>query len=77
MSREAIAQLFERSPVIVEARFPGTSPDWYLFEEPQQFDALLMKLSPAVELHVSSVWDLTNEKGEVVVTRGELTKDKE
>ncbi len=77
-ARGAIADLFEEHPpVLVEARFPGTSPDWYLFDRPDQFDALLAKLGPAVELHVSSVWDLTNEKGEVVVKRAELTKDRE
>ena len=74
----AITELFdEHPPVLVEARFPGTSPDWYLFDRQEQFVALLPKLGPAVELHVSSVWDLRNENCEVVVKRGELTKDRE
>lgn len=77
-TRETIAELFEEHPpVLVEARFPGTSPDWYLFDREEQWDALLAKLGPAVELRVNSVWDLTNDKGEVVVKRGELTKDRE
>jgi hypothetical protein len=62
---------------LVEVRFSGAAPDWYLFEGPEQFDHLLPKLGPAVQLRVSSVWDLTNDRCEVVVTRGELTKDRE
>jgi hypothetical protein len=76
--REQIGELFQKfGPVLVEARFPkmATSPDWYLFEDEQQFERLLARLGPTVELHVSSVWDLTNDKGEVVVTRAELKKD--
>jgi hypothetical protein len=76
-ARSAIAALFEDlPPLLVEARFPGASPDWYLLDEPEQFDDLLAKLGPAAELHVNSVWDLTNGKrGEIVINRGDLIEE--
>ena len=47
---EAIEALFEGvPPLLIEARFPGTSPDWYLFERREQFEDLLGRLGPAVE----------------------------
>jgi hypothetical protein len=75
-AREAIDALFEEfPPVLIETRFPGAAPDWYLFETRVQFDELLGQLGPLAELHVNSVWDLTNEKkAEIVVTRGDLAK---
>jgi hypothetical protein len=78
-AREAIDVLFDESPpVLVEARFPGVSPDWYLFERREQFEELLSRLGSIAELHVNSVWDLTNEKNsEIVVTRGDLAKGTE
>ena len=78
--REQIGELFDQHPpILVEVRFPNmaTSPDWYLFEDEQQFDELLARLSPQAELHVSSVWDLTNVKGEVVATRGALVQQQQ
>ena len=71
-TRAAVSALFENTPpVLVEVRFPGaaTSPDWYLFEEEEQLDQLLEGLGPAVELHVSSVWDLHDDKGEICLKK--------
>jgi hypothetical protein len=58
-------------PVLVEVRFPraATSPDWYLCEEADDFDAVLEKLGPGAELYLSRVWDLTNRKGAVHVCK--------
>lgn len=58
-------------PVLVEVRFPGaaTSPDWYLCEEADDFDAVLDKLGPGAELYLSRVWDLTNRQGAVCVRK--------
>jgi hypothetical protein len=67
-ARAAVSALFENSPpVLVEVRFPqsGTSPDWYLCEEEEQFEQILKRLGAGVELHISSVWDLKNVKGEI------------
>ena len=76
-ARQAIEALFDEwPPVLVEARFPGTSPDWYLLHEWQQFEQVLAKLGPVAELHVNSVWDLSNEKNaEIVVARADLGYD--
>ena len=59
-AKRAADEVFTRWPVLVEVRFPrsGTSPDWYLFEESEQFDALVAKLAPGAELFLISVWDL-------------------
>jgi len=71
-AKVAISSLFENAPpVLVEVRFPnaGTSPDWYLCEEEAQLEQILERLSPGVELHVSSVWDLKNVKGEICLRK--------
>lgn len=67
-ARAALSKLFENAPpVLVEVRFPqsGTSPDWYLCEAEEQLEPILERLGPGAELHVSSVWDLRNIKGEI------------
>jgi hypothetical protein len=67
-AKAAIATLFDNAPpVLVEVRFPnlGTSPDWYLCEEQEQLEQILERLGSGVELHISSVWDLTNVKGAI------------
>jgi hypothetical protein len=67
-AQAAIAALFDSAPpVLVEVRFPGmaTSPDWYLCEEEEQLEQILERLGPGAELHLSSVWDLKNIKGDV------------
>jgi hypothetical protein len=58
----------ERSPVLVEVRFPkmGTSSDWFLCENAAALDTILARLGPGVEVHLSSVWDLKNPLGAVV-----------
>ena len=71
-SRAAAAALFEQSPpVLVEVRFPGlsTSPDWYLIHDEDELDAIVERLGPQAELHLSSVWDLKNVKGAVRLSK--------
>jgi len=58
-------KLFEQSPpVLVEVRFPrcGTSPDWYLYEDEEDFLQLLGSLAEGAEIFLNSVWDLKNTK---------------
>ncbi len=64
-----VGKLFdEKPPVLVEVRFPkmGTSSDWFLCENAAALDAILDRLGPGVEVHLSSVWDLKNPAGAVV-----------
>lgn len=71
-ARATATTLFRQSPpVLVEVRFPnsGTSPDWYLLDDDDDFDALLDRLGPNAELYLSSVWDLKNPKGTVRLTK--------
>ena len=66
----AAGKLFdEKPPVLVEVRFPnmGTSSDWFLCETMAALEDVLERLSPGVEVHLSSVWDLTNPSGAVVI----------
>lgn len=70
--RAAVAQLFaEKPPVLVEVRFPnmGTSPDWYLCEDLAELDSIVERLGPGTEVHLSSVWDLKNAVGALVLRR--------
>ena len=65
----AVGKLFdEKPPVLVEVRFPkmGTSSDWFLCENAIALDAILRRLGPGVEVHLSSVWDLKKPSGTVV-----------
>jgi hypothetical protein len=65
----AVGKLFEeKPPVLVEVRFPkmGVSSDWFLCENAVALDAILDRLGPGVEVHLSSVWDLKNAGGAVV-----------
>jgi hypothetical protein len=76
-AREVISRLFNNAPpVLVEVRFPnmGTSPDWYLCGEEEQFDQLFASLGPGVEVHLHSVWDLRNVKEAVRVTKPEVAR---
>jgi hypothetical protein len=72
IARDAISALLEGSaPVLVEVRFPGcaAAADWYLLGDSDEFDRLLDRLGPGAELHISSVWDLKNVKGEIVMQK--------
>lgn len=72
MGHEKVHRLFEAGgPVLVEVRFPGgaTSPDWFLIENEEEFDALLVRLNDSATLHASRVWDLTNPTGAVCLKR--------
>lgn len=67
-NRADAAKLFRQlPPVLVEVRFPnmGTSPDWHLLDDEDDLDALLDRVGPNAELHLSSVWDLKNSNGAV------------
>lgn len=67
-ARCAVSALLENAPpVLVEVRFPGagTSPDWYLCEDEEEFEQIWHGLSPGADVHVSSVWDLKNTKEEI------------
>ena len=71
-AKAALAKLFDSCPpLLVEIRFPnmGTSPDWHLCDEEDQLDNLLDRLGPGVEVHVSSVWDLKNVKGDICLRK--------
>jgi hypothetical protein len=56
-------------PVLVEVRFPGmaTSPDWYFCREEEELEAIRSRLGPGAEVHLHSVWDLTDPTGGVVI----------
>jgi hypothetical protein len=65
----AVRKLFdEKPPVLVEVRFPkmGTSSDWFLCENAAALNAILDRLGPGVEVHLSSVWDVKNVSGAVI-----------
>lgn len=68
---EAAALFADKPPVLVEVRFPnmGTSPDWFLCDEAAELDPILDHLGPGAEVHLSSVWDLKNPAGPVVLRR--------
>ncbi len=71
-ARAAVSALFENAPpVLVEVRFPGcaASPDWYLCDSEEQFEAVLARLGPGAELRLSSVWDLKDVKRAVQFRR--------
>jgi hypothetical protein len=72
-AKAAIEELFQQAaPILVEVRFPnaGTSSDWHLLQDSDQLDQLLERLGAAVELHISSVWDLQNPKGAIYLKNG-------
>lgn len=66
-----LADLFETAPVLVEIRFPGcgTSPDWELCDDESELEAVLARLAPGAELHLTSVWDLSGRQGALVLTK--------
>ncbi len=70
-AKAVISALFENPPVLVEVRFPnsGTAPDWYLCEEEEQLGQILKHLGSSVELHINSVWNLKNVKGEICLRK--------
>ena len=71
-AKAAVSSLFRNAPpVLVEVRFPssGTSPDWYLCEEEEQFEQIIERLGSGAELRVSSVWDLKNSKGDICLRK--------
>lgn len=70
--RELLHGLFEeKSPVLVEVRFPrmGTSPDWHLCEAEADFDSIWETLGPGAEVHLHSVWDIKNVARPTKLTR--------
>jgi hypothetical protein len=70
--RKRINSLIKSTPpVLVEVRFPkaATSSDWYLCQEESELDEIIEHLGPGSEVHVSSVWDLTNGKGDLCLKR--------
>ena len=67
-AKNAVADLLDaKPPILVEIRFPNsaTSPDWRLCEDEEQFEQLFDRLAQGVELHINSVWDLTNLQGAI------------
>lgn len=65
VAKAAITSLFEKgSPILIEVRFPkqGASPDWYLCEDEEEFDAIMDRLGANTETYLHSVWDLKNQK---------------
>jgi hypothetical protein len=71
-AKKMVSRLLDASPpVLVEVRFPksGTSPDWHLCQDQDEFDDLMESLGAGAELHISSVWDLQNKKGEICLRK--------
>jgi len=71
-ARTAVAGLFAaKPPILVEVRFPqmGTSPDWFLCEDAADLEPILDRVGPGAEVRLSSVWDLADKAGPVVVCR--------
>lgn len=71
-ARAAVAKLFaEKPPVLVEVRFPkmGASSDWFLCEDEEDLGPIFDRLGPGVEVHLHSVWDVTDKTGGVVVRK--------
>ncbi len=69
-TRKEIGKLFaEKPPVLAEVRFPkmGTASDWYLCEDAASVEAILGRLGPGVEIHLSSVWDLKSAADAIVI----------
>jgi hypothetical protein len=65
------ALIAQKSPVLVEVWFPnmGTSPDWCLCEDRDELIPILDRLGPGAEIHLHSVWDLTDLIGGVVLKK--------
>jgi hypothetical protein len=71
-AKELVSKLLDNfPPVLVEVRFPksGTSPDWHLCQDRDEFEEILESLGAGAELHISSVWDLQNKKGEICLSK--------
>jgi hypothetical protein len=71
-ARAALSRLFaEKPPVLVEVRFPnmGTSSDWFLCEDEEDFTVIFDRLAPGAEAHLHSVWDVTDKTGGVIVRK--------
>ena len=70
--RKEIGKLFEeKPPVLAEVRFPkmGTASDWFLCEDAAAVEAILGRLSPGAEIHLTSVWDLKSTAGAIVIRK--------
>jgi hypothetical protein len=66
-TKDEIAAYFDQhGTVLVEVAFPkmGTSPDWYLFECPEQLADLLATLADNVVVRLVPVDSITSVKGE-------------
>lgn len=59
-ARNALSKLFDNPPILIEVRFPrmGTSSDWYFCQEAEEFEEILRRLGPGVEVQLVSVWEL-------------------
>jgi hypothetical protein len=71
-ARAAVARLFaEKPPVLAEVRFPkmGTSSDWFLCDDEDGLGSIIDRLAPGAELHLHSVWDVTDATGGLVVKK--------
>ena len=70
--RSAVIRLLEeKSPVLVEVRFPhmGTSSDWFLCEDATEVDAVIDRVGPGAEVHMSSVWNLRDATGGILLRK--------
>lgn len=70
--RAAVARLFaDKSPVLVEVRFPnmGTAPDWFLCDDEDELLPIWERLTAGAEIHLHSVWDLTDRTDGVAVRK--------
>lgn len=70
--RDSVVALFdEKPPILIEVQFPrmGTSPDSYLYQAASEVDSLWDRVSPAVEIHFHSVWDLKDDVRPMTIVR--------
>ena len=67
----AAALFADKPPVLVEVRFlnMGTSPDWFLCDDEDDLERIVARLGAGAEVHLHSVWDLTDSTGGLVLKK--------
>jgi hypothetical protein len=66
-TKRKLDDLFASAKVFVEVICPGTSSDYYLLEEREEFDALMAELPPGTHVWLTKAIDIrSNQKGFLV-----------